>query len=134
MWNTGYLGWDEGTSAENAYIQEINVKEESLVGLISVSDYAYAGGSECTAIEYDSCGSSNWLLLKNKYYWTIIPDAIDEYYYWYIHADGFANSDSADTDDPNSVRPSVYLSSDVQIVGGTGEITVSETTGPYILK
>jgi len=86
-----------------------------LVGLMSVSDIAY---------------SSGWL---SEGIWTISPYVTSDISH-FVWNNISTNAYGKNTAHNNGVWPTVYLSSNVQMIGGTGESEVTETTGPYILS
>ena len=79
---------------------------------------------------YNTCKNTNWMYM-NDIYWTLSPLIGHSSYVFYVSLDG-----SVATNDANETRfeipaifPTLYLSSEVQITGGTG--TESD---PYILS
>lgn len=120
IWNTGGVPYSVSMKPENVYTQEKKVQTaQSIVGLISLSDYGYAGGSKCTAIENSTCGNDNWLKTNNKY-WTMTPSSEFTFISWYVDSLGLAYGDTVIN--ANYVRPVVYLNADIRILG-TGENT-----------
>ena len=152
VWNTGAFEWDDnGITVETAYNAERGTttgKEctsgdycndsvtrtttwQGKVGLIYPSDYAYAStDTSCRASINDDtnypCNNSNWL--SSPYYWILSPNANSSISYgvWGVH-DGFAISGYAYID--AGVRPSIYLKSNIVIVGGDGT-----NSNPYKLS
>ena len=111
------------------------------VALIYPSDYGYATGggntlsrSQCLNISFhivnDSnadCYSNNWLSTENLQWNLSYYGEIDSSYY--AHTSRY----SSDNDDeavyyPDEVRPTLFLKSNVSIIGGTGE-----SNNPYKL-
>jgi len=106
-------------------------KWTGLIGLMYTSDYGYATNGEdkelrkrCLnlyTINWEpDCSTNNWLTITTKNQWTISPNP-NHYvasYAWQIH--------SLDTGCPDlaycshSVRPSLYLKSNVKITSGSG--------------
>ena len=101
------------------------------VGIMYPSDYAYAvdlGLCTQTGDNYSdsTCESNNWLSSGNDE-WVIAPDYTVANYAFRINASGYLFY--SNTYYANSVRPTVYLKSDVIIVGGTGT-----SSDPYQLS
>ena len=88
------------------------------IGLIYPSDFGYAGGATCTDVTSSSCGTTNWLTLSSSNYWTISPSASYSNFAWRVTSSGYAYNDFVS--DTSGVRPAIYLSSKVQIIGGDG--------------
>ena len=101
------------------------------IGLIYPSDYGYAStDASCrqnlrTGLTYTNntyggtpkCKNNNWLF-KGVWYWTISPNSSDARYVFNVSGDGILNDIYALY--RGSVRPSVYLKSDIKIVSGSG--------------
>ena len=64
-----------------------------------------------------TCKNNNWLF-KGVWYWTISPYSSSANFVFYVHSDGSLNHNIALYRE--SVRPSVYLKSDIKIVSGSG--------------
>lgn len=144
-----YLGKIDGTNVRNANASGLYALERTpnnsfgvydwtgRVALIYVSDYAFSVGGEnrssCITgktVEYNlNCKSYTWILYTSLDSWTISPGA-DEYpgsiivYYRGGNIDASYFSYYR-----NSVKPSLYLKSSIQIIGGNG----SEES-PYIIS
>jgi len=95
------------------------------IGLMYPSDYGYAANmTSCSGINLSnyntSCKSTDWLF-NGGYQWTLSPDAdsTGAYNVFYVFSSGYLNSSKAN--DNRVVRPVTYLSSDIKIIGGTGE-------------
>ena len=101
------------------------------IGLIYPSDYGYAStdascrqnlraGLTYTNNTYGgtpTCKNNNWLF-KGSWYWTISPYSSIAYYVFNVSSDGSLSNNIALYRE--SVRPSVYLKSDIKIVSGSG--------------
>ena len=101
------------------------------IGLIYPSDYGYAStDASCrqnlrSGLTYTNnayggtptCKNNNWLF-KGVWYWTISPRSSGARNVFNVDGDGYLTGDSAL--DRGSVRPSVYLKSDIKIVSGSG--------------
>ncbi|MDO4377247.1 MAG: hypothetical protein Q4C38_03810 [bacterium] len=102
------------------------------IGLIYPSDYGYASTDEScrqnlrTGAVYDNniwggtptCINGNWLYKSGVWYWTISPYLTYSYYVFDVRDDGSLYSRHAFY--YYSVRPSLYLKSNVKIVSGSG--------------
>ena len=102
------------------------------VGLIYPSDYGYAStNTSCRGkINEDSsysCKNDNWLHI-NLTYWTISPVARPDLSVsaWCTSSDGHISNYYGGASVSAGVRPTVYLKSDVSIIGGDGS-----STNPY---
>ena len=101
------------------------------IGLIYPSDYGYAStDASCrqnlrSGLTYTNnayggtptCKNNNWLY-NGVWYWTISPLSSYAYGVFIVHSDGYLNSHYALG--RGSVRPSLYLKSDIKIVSGSG--------------
>ena len=104
------------------------------VGLMYASDYGYAVlASSCARTtnlgDYDSaaCAGNNWLK-SDSYQWTLTPSSSNSRIVFYVYHFGCL----LDTDGANngySARPSIYLKSNIAIMGGSG--TYSD---PYLIS
>ncbi len=138
-WNIGKS--DHKQTTETVYESEITEKTTSYykVGLMSASDYGYAvkAGScsrSTSMYSYDNsaCAGSNWL--KNiGYEWTITTA-------WFKKSGGLYVDDYGKVYDEGQIydniasrgygaRPSVYLKSNINVIGGTGARSL-----PYIIN
>ena len=80
------------------------------------SDYLYSGSGL----------NSRWLL-QNGCEWTLSPYAGSAVYAWRVNSSGSLNHN--DARNGFAARPTVYLSSEVYITGGTGTML-----DPYIIN
>ena len=101
------------------------------IGLIYPSDYGYAStDASCrqnlrSGVTYTNntyggtptCKNNNWLF-KGVWYWTISPYSSHADGVFHVYSDGRLNGNGALCRE--SVRPSVYLKSDIKIVSGSG--------------
>ena len=101
------------------------------IGLIYPSDYGYAStDASCrqnlrSGLTYTNntyggtptCKNNNWLF-KGVWYWTISPRSSSASDVFIVHGDGHLGDYNALYRE--SVRPSVYLKSDIKIVSGSG--------------
>ncbi len=105
---------------------------EQYIGLMYPSDYGYAAGESClsTTLNYfpNSCKNSDYLFIgRNE--WTQMPDTMYSNSAVYISTTGQLLSANSSVGSTYSVRPTLYLSSDVQITGGAGT-----ESNPYTLS
>ena len=111
------------------------------IALMYPSDYGYAtsGGTTtnreaCLAnslanwdsSSYSDCKNNDWIF-NNDYQWTLTPHSSDSNYVFGVFDAGFVGHSLADLS--FGVRPSVYLTSNVNISGGDGTMN-----NPYTLK
>ena len=149
VWNTGAFGWGT-TPVETAYNAERGTTLGKIctsgtycndsvtrtttwqgkIGLIYPSDYGYAStDTSCRANINDytnyPCKNTNWLH-SGSYYWTLSPHAASDFANdaWNVDSSGYVGSGHAYYG--YGVRPSVYLKSNVHIMGGDGS-----STNPY---
>ena len=124
-WNLG--GIVHGTKPVNElYIRERGTgvysghetTSSDYIGLIYPSDYVFASTDEsCSQAPGSTCKKNNWLF-KGVLYWTISPLSSNAYYVFNVDSDVSLHNDNALY--RGSVRPSVYLKSDIKIVSGSG--------------
>ena len=126
MWNLGGLSFEEG-SVNELYIKERGTvvysnhetKSSDYIGLIYPSDYVFASIDEsCSQDLFSStCKNNNWLF-KGVWYWTISPNSSNTNGVFNVAGGGYLYCNSALS--RGSIRPSVYLKSDIKIVSGSG--------------
>ena len=126
MWNLGGIAY-ETKPVNELYIKERGTEVYSghtttssdYIGLIYPSDYVFASTDEsCSQAPYGStCKKNNWLF-KGVWYWTISPHSSGAYGVFYVRSGGYLGDAAAMYRE--SVRPSVYLKSDIKIVSGSG--------------
>ena len=98
------------------------------VGLIYASDFGYASNDEECQNDLRAgvkCKNDNWLH-KSQWYWTLSPFSSLSPYVFRVRGEGFVRYNYAY--DSSGVRPSVYLKSNILIIGGDGS-----SLNPYIL-
>ena len=138
-WNLGGIGG--GESANITYKQErgtshrINppdgiVRQDSWdgkVALMYASDYAYASTAPACreSINSEECKNNNWLF-KSSYQWTLSPYSNGSTGVFLTSRSG--NVICNDAAFAENIRPSLYLKSSVQIIGGEGT-----SASPYII-
>jgi len=97
-----------------------------LVGLIYPSDYGYASTHKSCISDINgddsTCKNNNWLR-ENEWYWTFTPLSVstNAVCVWYVNPELSDRMNFAFAS--GGVRPSIYLSSNVQIIGGDGNTT-----------
>ena len=94
------------------------------VGLMYPSDYGYAAGNDCVTgtnlYDYDgSCKSKDWLYNSSNLQWLMSPRSDYSDVVWYVNSPGyvFGNGSVYWT---SLASPVFYLTSDINITGGTG--------------
>ena len=108
-------------TAANYYIQEIatHTTSASKIGLMYASDWGYAiegfTGVLGSSGSPQNSSDKNWLM-SNGYEWTM--SAYSSSYSLYAVYSGFLSGNSASPG--YSIRPVLYLKSDVYVTGGTG--------------
>ena len=116
-----------------AEITNATKKYDAKIGLMYASDYGFATLQDYWTTNlnsYDSAAyNKDWLYI-NDYQWTLSPSSDNSVSVWNIRDTGSVNNYSTHvTADYVKVRPSFYLTADVQYVSGTG--TESD---PYRIK
>ena len=103
------------------------------VGLMYPSDYGYAVLASSCARTTDlgsynktACAGNNWLK-SGSYQWTLTPRPTFSYYVYYVDYDGSLHNSNADY--VNGARPSIYLKSNIVVLGGDGSRDF-----PYVIK
>ena len=124
-WNLGGLAYntkpvnklyesERGTRVYSGH----ETKSSDYIGLIYPSDYVFASTDEsCSQDPGSTCKKNNWLF-KGVLYWTISPRSSDANTVFGVFGGGSLNYLNAL--ERGSVRPSVYLKSDIKIVSGSG--------------
>ena len=108
-------------------INEVRLVENMKIGLMYASDYGYASSSEnwlLNLVEYnsDSNINNNWMF-TNINEWTLTLNVVNEIYSFYIDSSGIVECRNFNVDSSLAVRPSFYLKSDVELMGGTGTVS-----------
>ena len=144
-WTLGGTAWKTNSAPYETYpVNELYQKEKETqvyskhattstdyIGLIYPSDYGYAStDASCrqnlrSGLTYTNnayggtptCKNNNWLY-KGVWYWTISPFSSNAYNVFSVHSYGYLNNYYALY--RGSVRPSVYLKSDIKIASGSG--------------
>ena len=106
------------------------------VALPTVSEYIRANSNkeQCGTFSLNNynkttCKNSDWMFDSSiNYWWTLSPTSGTSDFVFYVRSTGFVTRNLAEYA-RSAVRPTITLSSEVQITGGTG--TASD---PYILS
>ena len=110
----------------NQINDENSIKWNGKVALITVSEYIRTNSNQsgCGTLKNTNnnwCRDTTWMTNNNYYWWTLTSPKDVSTAVLTIHTDGrvyYGGTNS--TEYGESVRPSVYLSSDIQITGGNG--------------
>ena len=104
------------------------------IAIMYASDYGYAASKECNLFDYNSAScrtTDNWLD-KSAYTW-LLPQSIGGIIRgggaFYVYQDGHVMSNTTVYTNELTVRPVLYLSSNVKISGGEGT-----SQKPYMLS
>ena len=140
VWNLGGTSSDRATAA-TFYSAERGTTVYSgrpttwtgKVGLMYPSDYGYAVlASSCARTtnlgSYDTtaCAGNNWLK-TGSFQWTMTPKSSNSFYVFNVDFTGSLNDYGADAG--YGVRPSIYLKSNIAVMGGDGSIDF-----PYVIQ
>ena len=115
---------DDNNDLADQINDENGTKWNGKVALVTVSEYIRSNSnkSRCGSLSLNndndsSCVSTGWMDTTSvSYWWTLSPYAGYSSYVFYVHRLGFVHGDVSH----RPVRPALYLSSEVQITGGTG--------------
>ncbi len=134
-----FYGYERGTTVYSGRPTTWSGK----VALMYPSDYGYAtsGGSTtnrdaCLAKElynwdsssFSDCKNNDWLYDSSTIQWTLTPRSSSSYYVFFVYYHGYVNYTNF-VGNSGGVRPSVYLTSNVKILGGDGT-----SNSPYTLE
>ena len=129
-----YIGDSNETStAVAAYNEAKTATDTAYVGIIATYEFLYSSdGNNCDNVSGDiyhfiECGSEDhsWITIGSSL-WTLNARKNTDQDVLYIHSDGYIHSNEYAT---FSSFPTVYLKSNVVIIGGSGS-----RTNPYILS
>ena len=142
VWNLGGRS-SNGATADSFYTAERGTTVYSgrptewtgKVGLMYPSDYGYAvlasscGRTTGLGGDYSStaCAGNNWLK-SDSYQWTLTPISSSSNLVFSVSVDGHLNY-SRGASDGLGARPSIYLKSNIAIMGGSGSYS-----DPYLLS
>ena len=135
-----FYGYERGTTVYSGHATTWTGK----IGLMYPSDYGYAtsGGSTtdratCLAKEMynwdnsdvSDCKNNDYLYKSGYYQWTLAPFSSDAYPVFRVNARGCVDGNSA-YDTNNSVRPAVFLKSNISIT----DVGIGTAESPFQLK
>ena len=69
---------------------------------------------------YSTCRRTTWMYYSSNYCWTLSPYSDDSYAVFGVDSNGIVNGNIGASYPGYAVRPTITLSSEVQITGGTG--------------
>ncbi len=125
-WSIG--GVEYGDSNMTYQIKNENSKKwNGKVALVTMSEYIRSNSnkSSCGTFSlynnsYSSCKNTTWMYNSSiSYWWTLSPRSNFSGYAFYVDSDGFVKEHYV-YNYSYAVRPALYLSSEVKIIGGTG--------------
>ena len=109
---------------QNQVYEEIGIRSKVKVALPTLSEYIRSNSDKeyCGTLmryqgNYTACNNSNWMFDSSNNWWTL--SATTSFDVFYINYNGKIGP-STPTNSPIAVRPTVTLSSEVQITGGDG--------------
>ena len=124
---------DNDTNLANTINQENSKKWNGKIALATASEYIRSNGnkSNCGSMNQvygsNTCGNTTWMYNSSMKWWTLSPDGYLAGALLMINITGRLDS-SRNNYYEYSVRPSVYLSSEIKITGGNGS-----SSSPYTL-
>ena len=123
-YSLGDVQWDSADLSNTIYEENI-VKWSGKIALPTVSEYIRANSykSLCGTMQvFDQnisiCNQTNWMYQSGLEWWTLTPVYLGDQNVYYISDDMWIISDEPST--RYQIRPTLYLSSEVKITGGTG--------------
>ena len=129
-WSIGSVTYDNNDLADQIN-DEKTTTWNGKVALITMSEYLRSNSNQSSCGTYasnndnsSSCKNTTWMYINDDW-WTLSPLAGNSYTVFSVYSSGVVGLYNASTTF-SAVRPAVYLSSSVQIIGGNGS---SET--PY---
>ena len=130
-WSIGSVTYDNNDLADQIN-DEKATKWSGKVALVTASEYIRSNSNQSSCgthslnqSNYRSCKNTTWMF-NNTNWWTLSPVAGSPNGVFSVRSGGFFNNLGAN--DTYAVRPAVYLSSSVQIIGGNGS-----SSSPYTL-
>ena len=134
-WQVGGMIFYDINRAKHYYDSEVGTRqngyEETMkIGLMYVSDYAYAGSPEkwTVVLSETNYGTDNWLYLGLNE-WLISRSANQSNVAFHVRSSSNGDVALRRIDDVYALRPSFYLASTVTISSGTGT-----STDPFVLN
>ena len=124
-WGIGSVTPDNNNMA-NTISNENRKKWNGKVALVTVSEYLRSNSnkSSCGSFRlnndnYSSCKNTNWMYYSSEGWWTLSPVSGYSIRVFSVGPNGDIDNYDAENTTP-AVRPTLYLSSEVKITGGTG--------------
>ena len=106
------------------------------VALVTVSEYIRSNSNKNSCgthalnqDNYSSCKNTTWMFNSSMHWWTLSPSVAYSNREFLVYSYGYVNDSTYVYDYTLAVRPTVYLSSDIQITGGNGS-----SSNPYTIK
>ena len=135
-WNIGAVTYSD-SNMTNQINNENVTKWNGKIALVTMSEYIRSNSnkSSCGTFSlynsnYSSCKNTTWIYNSSYYLWTLSPNSVISsglYCGFYVNQDGLVYNDGVGGN--NDVRPVLYLSSEVKIIGGDGS-----KNNPYTLE
>ena len=137
-WNIGRVT-NNNSNLENQINEENSTKWNGKIALITLSEYLRSNSStNCKVLNnykknYKTCKNSIWMYIDD-YWWILSPynntnwSGVQNVGY-VIMKDGYITSGDSTVTGANSIRPALYLSSEVKITGGDGS-----KSNPYTIE
>ena len=125
-WGIGAVSYNDNNMA-NTINNENGTKWNGKVALVTVSEYVRSNSNKrsCGTVQQlwnvtgEQCKETTWMYYSDNYWWTLSPcSAYSNYVFAVSHSNGSITSGGAGA--TNAIRPSVYLSPNIKITGGTG--------------
>ena len=131
-WSVGAVDRND-TSLSGSIADENSSKWNGKVALATVSEYIRSNSNQNSCgthsknqSNYSSCKNTTWMF-NNDSWWTLSPYVGNSYIVFLVTSYSYFD-DHGHASYTNGVRPAVYLSSEVQITGGSGT-----SSSPYTL-
>ena len=132
-WSIGAVDYND-TSLSNSINDEKSKTWNGKVALVTASEYIRSNSNQrsCGNINQlwnsTTCKNTTWMCSYDDWWWTLSPLASEsDRVFIIVGSVGKIGNHSAGTEFP--IRPTVYLSSEVQITGGDGS-----QSNPYTIK
>ena len=126
-WSIGAVAYNAKNMA-NTINNENGKKWNGKVALVTVSEYVRSNSNKnsCGTVNQlwkaisGECKETTWMYYSNDSWCTLTPASGDSNYVFYVDYDSSRISNEIVNTNFLAVRPALYLSSEVQITGGTG--------------
>ena len=125
---------DENNDLASQVNDENSTTWNGKIALPTVSEYLRTNSnSNCKTFStynnnYGTCRRTTWMYYSSNYWWTLSPFSDRSLDVFYVRSDGHVSYGYASST-TNAVRPTITLSSEVQITGGTGTESDPYTLG-----